>query len=358
MRWSVPRSLILVAAIVVLGVTATGFLSRRERVERPVADEPQLKPLIRGLVDRDDLAAPAARTVVTAFVVNVGWAELQPAPGAAIPEGNPIDRAVARARQANAAPGAPGVQVKVRLFSGVQAPEWAKQLTGPPVGVTDAVSGRSGTVGRFWTADFGSAYRRLQQQLATRYDRVPEIAEITASRCTTVFAEPFLRQAGEAATVQGLLAAGFSAGADRRCLEEQVEAHRVWKRTRTSVAFNPYQRIRPDGTFRTDEAFTRSMMDHCRRVLGSRCIIANNSIRWPPLGGKAYKAMYASMRELGPPMTFQTAVPRRIGDWRRTLEWAVVAGANSVELNAGYASYPIEELRVMATRLKENPGGS
>jgi len=328
------------------------------RKATPDTRAPEIKPVLRGLLDRDGLASPKARPVVRSFVANVGWAELQKRPGGAIVDGNPIDRAIATAMRANQEQPGAEVRVKVRLFSGVRAPDWAKRLTGPPVPVTDTVDGKSGTVGRFWTPEFGQAYQDLQNRLATRYDDVPEIAEVTATRCTTVYAEPFLRQANHAGTVRALLAAGFTAEADRRCLEGQVEAHRVWSRTRTSVAFNPYQRIRPDGSVVVDSVFTNSLMDQCRRVLGPRCVLANNSVRWPVLAGKAYADLYRAMSRLGPPLAFQTAVPRRIGDWRATLAWVADAGANTVELNADYPSYPLAELAGFAARLKENPDGS
>ncbi|MEO7837361.1 MAG: hypothetical protein ABIS21_06950 [Acidimicrobiales bacterium] len=317
-----------------------------------------IKPVITGLIDRDGIAAPDVQSVVNSFVVNVGWAELQPEQGGAIMVDNPIDQAVSTARQAAARPQGEPIQVKVRLFSGVQAPDWAKQLGGPSVPVTDTVDGRSGSVGRFWEPEFGRAYAKLQEQLAARYDDVAEIAEVTASRCTTIYAEPFVRQVTDPGTVKALLDAGFSADADRRCLEEQVEAHRVWSLTRTSVAFNPYQRIEPDGSVLPDVDFTKSMMRQCRKVLGPRCVLENNSIRWPPLRGKAYDAMYETMSQLGPPLAFQTAVPRRIGDWRATLQWAVDRGANAVELNSEYRSYPAADLARFAAGLKGNQRGS
>ena len=340
----------VVAAVVAVG----GVLATRGGDDPLQAPGTVVKPPIQGLVDRSDIAPPAIRPIVANFVVNVAWGELQAQPGGPIANDNPIERAVATARRESRSGGSTELRLKVRLFAGVQAPDWAKQLGGGPVTVNDPTDGRSGTIGRFWTSEFGAAYSDLQGRLAERYDEVAEIAEITASRCTTVYAEPFVRQTGDPPTVRALLDAGFTAEADRRCLEEQVDAHRVWGRTRTSVAFNPYQRIEADATTSTDGKLTASMMLYCRRLLGPRCVLENNSIRWPPLG-RAYDEMYSTMRRLGPPISFQTATPARIGDWRLTLDWAARQGANYVELNGEYPSYPSDELADLSRRLAANP---
>src|SRR5438874_7270444 len=136
-----------------------------------------LKPPIRGLIDPFGLPDTASEGPVHAFVVNADWGELQPQKNGAIATGNPIDQAIQRTRDSNAR-GA-HIVLKVRLFSGIHAPEWAKRLGGAPFTVTDPASGRGGTVGRFWTDDFGAAYAQLQAKLAALYDSDPEVAEIT-----------------------------------------------------------------------------------------------------------------------------------------------------------------------------------
>lgn len=340
-------------------VTAATVVSTHSNRNSPSPDQRSvqvvaIKPLMQGLIDRDGLAAGPPRSAVRNFVVNVGWAEMQPEPDGPITIGNPIDQAIVDARQAAMADGGVQVRVKVRLLSGVQAPEWVKHLDGPPVALWEMGGGRFRTIGRFWSEGFGLAYRDLQERLAARYDTVPEVAEVTASRCTTIYAEPFLRQAGDPGSVQALLDAGYSAEADARCLREQIEAHGPWRLTRTSVSFNPYQEILADGTSSVDDELTEHIMGYCRQVLGPRCVLENNSIRWPPLGN-AYTAMYADMARFGPPLTFQTAAPDRIGDWRRTLGWAVEQGANAVELNMAYSSYPLAELAQFRAELEANP---
>jgi hypothetical protein len=254
---------------------------------------------------------------------------------------------VRRARELNAK--GPRVVLKVRLLSGIHAPDWAKRLGGAPFGVTDPASGRGGTVGRFWTAEFGAAYAQLQGKLAALYDGVPEIAEVTVSRCTTVFDEPFLREISSPDAPNAYLAAGYTVAADQRCQREEIDAHRVWRRTRSGVAFNPYQFIAADGKARIDEGFTEQMMTYCRTSIGPRCVLENNSIRWPPLTGR-YASMYAAMQRLGHPISFQTAAAGRIGDPVQTVVWAAGFGADAVELGAGTSAYTGSQLAELAAR--------
>jgi hypothetical protein len=305
--------------------------------------------MARGACDRQHLANPSYQAVVNCAVVKVNWADLQPEPGGPITGDNAIDQALAAVQADNTATPGLGEHLKLRVFAGVGAPEWAKHLDGDPVGLTDPQSGAAiGTVGRFWTARFGAAYDDLMAKLAARYDTVPEIRDVVVSRCTTQFAEPFLRQAGSAA----YFAAGYSVAADHQCLAEQLDTHaRWWSHTRSSVAFSPYQVMTAEGSS-TDEAFTESMMDTCRQVLGDRCVIGNNTIA-SPLPGPPYDALYAHLQALGGPMYFQTAIAAKIGDWRATLDWAIGEGAAMVELNADYdPGYPLDELAGYDDRLE------
>lgn len=305
------------------------------------------KPVLKGLLDRDG-APPAAYlgTAVAGWVVNTTWAAVQPTKDGPLASNNPIDSALAAVRAHNAAhPSAP-LGLRLRIRAGVDAPAWAKQLGGAPVALTEPQGGATGTIGRFWTEDFGRGYADLQQKLAAKYDRVPEIRETVISRCTTFYSEPFVRGKGDKSDTAALLAAGFTTAADHRCLQEQVDAHRVWQRTNSDLSLNPYQDLeRPAGP---DEAFTDSMMGYCRSVLGARCVLANNSLRTPP----KYEAMYAKMRALGPPLAFQTAAPKRIGDLGATLRYAEQFGADSVELPQAYRDSPPADVASYNTALR------
>jgi hypothetical protein len=312
----------------------------------------QLKPVLRGLLDRGGPPTPAFVHLVGGYVVNVHWSDLQLGPGAPITPNNAIDRAITQVHSMNAADHT-SLGLKLRIFAGIWAPSWAKNLGGPPVAVTDPVSGGGGTIGRFWTPSFGSAYAAFESELATKYDNVPEIREVTISRCTTVFAEPFIRDTANPATVQVLLAAGYSLAADETCQQQEITAHLVWRHTHSDLSFNPYQVIRADGSAGTDEPFTESMMAYCRQSLGRACVLENNSLR-STVGG-TFAAMYSAMQALGAPISFQTAVLNRVGNLMEAIAYAISLGANSVELPGGYQSSGPSAFANLARQLGANP---
>jgi hypothetical protein len=323
--------------------TASG--SRTSSPSPTTTPPAELKPVLTGLLDRDGPPTAAYLSVMGGFVVNVHWADLQPTPGAPIASNNAIDQSIALLHQIDPS-GRMGL--RVRLFAGIYAPDWAKSLGGAPIQITDPVTGASGTIGRFWTDDFGAAYDDLETKLAAKYDSVPEIRDITISRCTTVYAEPFIRDAADPIAVSALISAGFTVDADQKCHREQILAHQVWVHTRSDLSFNPYQTI--GGGPRSDEAFTNAMMSFCRSTLGARCVLANNSLRTPP----SYPQMYAQMQSLGPPITFQTAVLAKVGNLGATIQYAISLGAASVELPAGFESIPAQTLSSYDSGLAAN----
>ena len=337
--------------------TTTGPVPATTTTTRPPAPSGNLKPVIQGLCDRQHIARPPYLAVANCAVVKADWSELQLNRGGPVAANNVIDRAVAEANRLNGSDPSPRLRLKLRVYAGISAPEWAKHLDGDPLALDDPQTGAGvGTVPRFWTAAFGAAYDDLMAKLAARYDQVPVLLDVVVSRCTTQFAEPFLRQGQTTANRAAYAAAGFTIEADHRCLREQIDTHaRLWRHTRSSVAFNPYQAMEAAGT-RPDVAFTEEMMGYCRSVLGSRCVLGNNSIS-APLDGGPYTSMYARIRALGPPYYFQTATAAKIGDWAATLDWAAGHGAGMVELPAGYDAWPLADLAGYDTRLQANPTG-
>src|SRR5438045_7409301 len=110
------------------------------------------------------------------------------------------------------------------------------------------------------------------------------------------FAEPFIRHIVSKQTVQSLLAAGYTAAADRACILQDIDDHQAWATTHSSVDFTPAQVINADGTTRLDEGFTESVMGYCRSSLGTLCTLEDNAIRDPigSLGG-AYASLFAKI---------------------------------------------------------------
>jgi hypothetical protein len=310
-----------------------------------------LKEPIVGLLDRQ--GEPKAGYELSGWVVKSSWADLQPTAGGPIAEQNEIDDAIVRAREL-------GMVLKLRVYTGTEAPEWAKQLGGPPVPLVDPADGQTITIGRFWTEPFGRAYADFQGLLAARYDDVAEIRETVISRCTTVFAEPFIRQTAAAENLTTYAAAGLNDETDLRCFKEQVDAHDVWKQTRSDLAVSPYQSVQAKAAARDegraqrggDLAIPEQVMRYCRERLGPRCVLENNSLRIEPRA--QYEQLYEVMQGLGRPLAFQTATGDKVGNLADTISRAADLGAASVELPISYRKAPASDLGSGVGRLSSN----
>lgn len=310
-----------------------------------------VKPPLTGLIDRGGLGTFTLPTGVLAeevdgVVANVRWADIQPTPYGPIVRGaaNQLDVALQEVAAYNAANPRHTLQVKLRLFAGVDAPEWVKTLGGfTPVSITNeqqlksSSSARSATIGPWWTTAYQAAYAQLQAKLATIYDGNPLLREVTISGCMTVYAEPFQR---DDTNFAALYAQGYSVTADETCMREQIDAHKVWTTTHSSLSVNPWSPWVQTGSDAVSQAtpsiaFPAQIMSYCRQVLGTRCTLENNSIRQ---GSAAeYQPLFDAIDELGPDITFQTATSARIGDVGAAIAEAISLGANAVELPGPYS---------------------
>ena len=144
--------------------------------------------------------------------------------------------------------------LKIRVFAGIWAPNWAKDLGGAPITLINPQNSAEGSIGRFWTAPFGAAYDHLEALLAAKYDNVAEVREVTIARCTTFYDEPFIRDTGYPPNDTALLAAGYTLAADETCQREEIQASRVWQHTHSDLAFNPYEAVNAAGSIRTDSS--------------------------------------------------------------------------------------------------------
>lgn len=312
--------------------------------------EPSLKPPLTGLLDRSGPPPVALQHAVRSYVVQLSWKDLQPTPASFTTAA--LDRRLAEAREQ-------GARVKLRIMAGVGSPGWAKRLDGRPVPLRDRHDAQSGSVPRFWTAAFAAAYADLHERLAARYDADPVVAEVVVSQCSTFYAEPFIRQTSDRRSRLALLHAGYSRAADQECHRREVDAHRVWSRTRSGLALNPAQFVTRGGGRTVDDEFTVAMMRYCQRRLGPRCVLENNSIRSPIASldpnprQPHYRRMYRAMARRAPGLAFQTATAARMGECSRTLDWAARQGAAYVELpwNAADAGCTPSILSAAARRL-------
>lgn len=355
-RWS--RIPAIVSLVGLLGATGLTVLA-----EPAVAMG--LKPQLRGVADRKGIPPSDYASVVNSFVVQVNWADLQPTPGADITDtdplddtvGNKIDQAIGYARARG-----DGVGIKIRVYAGINAPEWVKTLpvtSGAPgpfqLCDNTGTAPLCGTVGHFWEQNYRAAYANFQVYLATKYDGQPEIRDVAITGCSTVYAEPLMRQGSVSSNRDAYKAAGYNEADNEACERDQITAHQVWTQTRSSLALNVYQRWNDGSTpkFTNDENYTEAMAEFCRQALGDACVLGNNGIGkdgalYPcaDIGGADWgtrdpeNRMYTKISCAGAPIYFQTAAAQKIQSYGFTLDdvlaWAVVAGAGLVELPSGY----------------------
>jgi len=295
----------------------------------------QVKPDIAGLLDRGSSPASAvggsnftlptrlpagwAGTVVTGIVVNETWADLQPN-GAGTPiiasangngdstcngsavVGSCLDQAIADVASWNASnPSLPPMAIKLRVWAGEDAPEWAKDIGGP-------ISGTSGnTIGAFWTSSYESDFDNLMAQLASLYDAGSLVTDVEGSACMTEYDEPMLHDDfSSGAGLTNLLNAGYTDAADYACLTSDITSLANWKQTHVALSFNPWDLLTLptngspeviDGVSCSKpspcEALTENFMATFASSLGKQAALANHSIRYGENSGTGYSSMYA-----------------------------------------------------------------
>lgn len=283
------------------------------------------------------------------LVVIASWKQLQPAPGAEIDPGNVIEKALAEVRAYNERNPQKPLGVKLRVWGGFEAPDWAKHLGGPPIATIFNEKPRS--VGRFWSPAYREAWARLQQQLAARFDRRPLINEVAITSCMSYTAEPFVVPIQEG-VLGPLRAAGFTEAAYRECLGNAVADYGPWRQSRLVLSVNPLRTAAGQGN--GDQAFTEGLMHGCRQTLGRRCVFDNHDLD-TELPGPLHR-IYATMKQLGPEIEFQTwrTTPK---DFDGTIRLGVSYGASAIELYQDYGGFPLvadSRLRQWAAMLERN----
>ncbi len=267
------------------------------------------------------------------IVILATWRELQPTAGAEIAENNTIDKALEEVRAYNRRNPQRPLGVKLRVWAGFLAPDWAKEIGGPPIKV---VHNHERTLGRFWSPAYRKAWARFQKQLAAKYDTEPLIREVAVTSCMSFTAEPFYL-ADEASVSKPLNAAGFKPFQFKQCLRNAVDDYSGWKTTNIEIPLNPI--YMPLGNPKGDAAFTEDVMRACRKSIGRRCIFDNHDLDTAP--PKSIVPIYASMKKLGTPTEFQT-FHETPSDFEGTIQKAVSLGAGSVELWQDYQGFPLQ----------------
>jgi hypothetical protein len=319
-RRGTSTAALLLSAIVLL--SALSLLNAPHAAADP-------KPLARGLMSQG-MQLKLWPSIVDVYVPNIYWRDLEPRRG--VFRFGTIRNLIQKARGS-------GDVLRLRIDAGRMAPRWAKHRFGT-VKMHDPIDGITAAVPRWWVPGYMRAYARLQAKLARAFDGNRTIRAITISGAMTIYAEPFIRGLQDRRTRHNLLSSSYTKRKDKRAERRAVKAHRVWKRTRQILTINPWQYLNQNGSFGFRVAFTNHVMNSCRRMFGSRCILQNNSMRSSWLtdhmpGG--YDAMFAHMKKLGRPISFQTARTTRVGDLTMVLDWYLSMGAHGVELKSGAA---------------------
>jgi hypothetical protein len=235
--------------------------------------------------------------------------------------------------------------VKLRVWGGLVAPQWAQQLGGGPIAVTfeNPAGGNNlnGTVGPWWSKQYIEAWRNLQALLAAAYDSNALIQEVAVTSCASQTDEPFVAWSNVPATIAALQTYGYSDAAQQACLAGAIADYAAWVHTPIDYPFSIFQATDQDVGSKPklciEPDFTQSVMREC--VANGHCILSNQALRVPlyPPDSVVYSTMAAEYRSA--PIDFQTASPARIFDWCGTVANGVALHADSIEMWGDFGGF-------------------
>ncbi len=306
------------------------------------------KPPLAGLISmgdirfhrHDDVAPDNSLSAISAsgaafggLVMNITWRQIEPVPG--VFDTSAIDQSLAEVRAYNRRRPNMPLGVDLRIWTGRNAPMWAKRLAGGPIPIRRVIPGQPEEdlqIGPFWSSAYRNAYRRMQQFLAGRYDREPLIREVSDTACASLSDEPF-NLPRDPISLAALRRAGLTDGAYQSCLSGSIADFSGWRATNVQFTFNPYRSL--SGVSAPDLAATVAIMGQFRRALGLRGVLSNHSLM--PAGQRPWlEPLYAAMLSLGRPIEFQTEAPKHEGfSWSATFSDACAWGGGAVEIWQG-----------------------
>jgi hypothetical protein len=298
------------------------------------------------------LRAPGAMAGV---VINVSWWQIEPEPDRR--DFAVIDKALSAVRAYNANYPSTPLKVRLRVWPGIQAPDWAQRLEGDPVSIYRREN--LVTIGRWWTDKYRKAWRATLAELARRYDDESLIVSVTASSCATQTDEPFV-STFDPISALNMAGAGYTTEAYRNCLLDAINDFEPWSKTRIELPINPFH-DRQNGKVLFDLPFTLQVMAYWRKAFGAQVELSNHAVNSPPV--PRLVPIYEAAARLGPPITYQTRAPARALDWQGALEVAAQHKANSVELWVsknpdrleGWEQFPADQLAAWTRLLSSNP---
>jgi hypothetical protein len=332
------------------------------------AADPTPKAAISGLVSRgepsntlDPLNAQAKQGVFFGgLVIQATWSQLQPNGQNTPIVTTSIDQALTLVMRYNHANSTHPLAVRLRVFSGCSAPDWAMTLGG--VGPFNIVSTDPSTpscfFGPFWSNDTSVPYRQawanLVQQIADKYESHPLIHEVAVTSCSTATAEPFVFPAGDIPDKDksAMIAAGYTDAKHRDCLAHAVDDYAGWKTSRLTFPFSSFRGL----TQAADAAFTGKVMRDCRQAVGRRCVLDNHGL--DSVLAAHILPIYALIRKMGPVIAFQSLYDCEVAgpncaqkDPEGTISKGISLGAGSIELYQqpkGFPAVPAPTLKQWA----------
>jgi hypothetical protein len=303
-----------------------------------------MKASIRGFIDMQTIAwhnADGGQPTFTlqhirqfprifaGIVLNATWSEMQPQSGGPLVTKR-IDAAIARVRRYNINHPSDRIALKLRIFAGNQAPDWAKAIDGGPITIQRNPAGCntgdcSITIGKVWDAQYIAAWRAFQRRVAARYDSDPLIRSVAITSCAMETDEPFVMP------IQQKVPPGYTDAAGRACLRGAVDDYAPWRRTPIDFTINAFLPIQMGG--KANSAFSIAIMKACRAKLGRRCELGNHAFGAdmvdPNLG---IVQAIAAKRGL---IHYQTVGPKKTAvfvGWSATVRAARQYNATAIEL--------------------------
>ena len=283
------------------------------------------------------------------LVLNVTWAQLQAAEGGPLTT-SAIDSAISQVNAYNAANGT-NLGLKLRVWGGFTAPDWAKNIDGAPITVTgqstvDPSVFSPQTIGRFWTADYIDAWTSLQNALAARYDSNPVIRGISQTAGAAASDEPFVPLMTQAALQGGgtvnqvgeLQAGGYNDAAEMLTLRASIADYAQWSTTPLDYTMNSFY-VFDSGHQLNDATFALAVLQQAQN--SSRLVQAGNHALRNPLysADSAVYGQLAADAALNPevaPNSFQTASPvvffPTYSNWQAAIAAGVALDAGNIEL--------------------------
>ena len=284
------------------------------------------------------------------IVLNVTWAQLQTSQTSL--DTSFIDNAIQQVNAFNATYHV-DLGIKLRVWGGFTAPDWAKEINGAPITITgqngvDPGSYASQTIGRYWTTDYISAWQSLQSALATKYDGTAVIRGISQTAGTSATDEPFVPLRVNAAVspnpadgtvneIAQLQMGGYHDTGEMLTLRAAIADYSQWSTTPLDYTMNNFH-LYDGGTEQPAGNFTLAVLQQARN--SDRIVQAgNHAVSNPPYAqdslvyGQLAQDAAVSPREVG--NSFQTNAPILLAGyagWQGAVANGVAWNAGNIEL--------------------------